>query len=51
MTNLDLEPLYMLLSDPKVMRFPEPPYTREAESLKAKEFKDFQFFHIHAGMP
>ena len=32
MTNQDLEPLYMLLSDPKVMRFLEPPYTREQVS-------------------
>ena len=32
MTDLDMEPLYMLLSDPKVMRFLEPPYTREQVS-------------------
>ena len=29
MTESDLEPLYSLLSDPEVMRFLEPPYTRE----------------------
>lgn len=29
MTERDLEPLYTLLSDPRVMRFLEPPYTRE----------------------
>ena len=32
MTDLDLEPLYTLLSDPRVMRFLEPPYTREQVS-------------------
>lgn len=29
MTELDLEPLHVLLSNPAVMRFLEPPYTRE----------------------
>ena len=28
MTELDMEPLFKLLSDPEVMRFLEPPYTR-----------------------
>lgn len=32
MTESDLEPLYSLLSDPEVMRFLEPPYTREQVS-------------------
>ena len=32
MTEQDLEPLYRLLSDPEVMRFLEPPYTREQVS-------------------
>lgn len=32
MTDQDLEPLYRLLSDPTVMRFLEPPYTRERAS-------------------
>ena len=37
MAETDLEPLYTLLSDPEVMRFLEPPYTREktAEFLQA----------------
>ena len=29
MTEQDLEPLHRLLSDPKVMRFLEPPFTKE----------------------
>ncbi len=32
MMESDLEPLYSLLSDPEVMRFLEPPYTREQVS-------------------
>lgn len=29
MTDQDLEPLCVLLSDPDVMRYPEPPYSNE----------------------
>ena len=32
MTDLDMEPLLELLSDPEVMRFLEPPYTRDQVS-------------------
>lgn len=37
MTEQDLEPLHRLLSDPEVMRFLEPPFTKErtAEFLEA----------------
>ncbi|MCR5477869.1 MAG: GNAT family N-acetyltransferase [Lachnospiraceae bacterium] len=40
MTGSDLEPLYELLSDPRVMQYLEPPYTRE----KTGEFL------LHAGL-